>query len=290
MTATLASAHSWFNGMIGPREVGAPSIASANFHLGTSVFDGMMAYWNHDHYYLHKGPEHIRRFQHGCARMGLNFEWSCDELLVGIHQLLNCEPVGTQYVRPIAYRRSPELWVTGNKNRRVDVSIFTVRVPGNDDSGISCHISPIERISNKSIPGQTKVSGAYVNSYHARHTAEEAGFQDAIMLDRTGFVAEASAANLFCIKGGRLFTPQLSGDIFPGITRLTILEIAYEMRLNVQEIEMLPAFLLDCDGAFLCSTLMEIKGLNSIGPRKLNTQDLPIYNEIRDAFQRITGQ
>jgi branched-chain amino acid aminotransferase len=290
METTLASAHCWFNGILGDREIGSPSIASVNFHLGTSVFDGMMAYWNRDHYYLHKGQEHIRRFQHGCARMGLGFEWSCDELLAGIYDLLKCEAVGTQYVRPIAYRRGPELWITGNKGRKVDVCIFTVRVRRDDDSQIDCHISPIERISSRSVPAQTKVSGAYVNSYLARHTAEEAGFQDAIMLDRRGLVAEASAANIFSIKEGRLFTPQLSSDIFPGITRSTVLEIASGIGLNVEEMEMDPAFLMDAEGAFLCSTLMEIKGLNSIGQKKLRTNELPIYGAIRHAFRDITHQ
>jgi branched-chain amino acid aminotransferase len=77
-------------------------------------------------YYLHRTEEHLVRFRLGAARMGLEFSWSVDELLRGIQTLLAAEPTHTQYVRPIAYRRSPEIWVTGSLNRPVDVSIFTL--------------------------------------------------------------------------------------------------------------------------------------------------------------------
>jgi branched-chain amino acid aminotransferase len=189
------SRSSWFNGQIGDREEGAPSVASVSFHLGTSVFDGMMAYWNRDHYHLHRAEAHLVRFREGAKRMGLVLPWSIDELFVGIHELLNCQPKETQYVRPIAYRRVPELWITGSEHRPADVSIFTVRTEAHRDidAPISCQISPIERISSLSVPGQTKVSGAYVNSFVARRTAEMSGFDDGIMFDREGRLTEASA-------------------------------------------------------------------------------------------------
>src|SRR5271165_2063702 len=130
---THASRYSWHNGSITEREAGAPSVASISFHLGTGVFDGMMAYWNRDHYYLHRGEEHLVRFRHGAARMGLSVPWSVDEMLRGIHELLELEPKGTQYVRPIAFRGAPELWVTGSEGRPVDVAIFTVRTEWHRD-------------------------------------------------------------------------------------------------------------------------------------------------------------
>ena len=125
-------------------------------------------------------------------------------MATGIDELLALEPVGSQYVRPIAYRRAPELWVTGSEGRPVDVAIFTVRTDAHRDIDalISCQISPVERISSRSIPGHTKVSGAYVNSFLARRTAEAAGFDDGIMFDREGRLAEASAANVFSHSRG----------------------------------------------------------------------------------------
>ena len=78
---TQASQHAWYNGEITLREAGAPAVASISFHLGTGVFDGPMAYWNGDGYYLHRAEDHLVRFRLGAARMGLEFSWSVDDML-----------------------------------------------------------------------------------------------------------------------------------------------------------------------------------------------------------------
>jgi branched-chain amino acid aminotransferase len=289
---THASSFSWCNGKIEDREKGAPSVASISFHLGTGVFDGIMAYWNRDHYYLHRAEEHLIRFEKGAARMGLDFSWSVEEMLAGITELLALEPKGTQYIRPIAFRGGPELWVTGSEGRAVDVTIFTVRTETHRDLDlpISCQVSPIERISSRSIPGQIKVSGAYVNSFFARKTAEQAGFDDALMFDRDGHLAEASAANVFLIAGSLLLTPRLKPDVFPGITRQVFLELARSKGIEVREVELMRDELAEIDGAFVCSTLMEIRGLTRLDERALPTLELGTYKALVGAFRMLTHQ
>lgn len=289
---TKASTLGWYNGELRQREVGAPSIASISFHLGLGVFDGMMAYWNHDHYYIHRADEHLHRFRHGAARMGMSIPWSVDQMREGIDALLACEPRGTQYVRPVAYYGGPELWVTGAQGRPVDVSIFTVRTDAhrNIDAPMRCQLSGIERISSRSIPGQIKVSGAYVNSFHARRSAEAAGLDDGIMFDREGRLAEASAANVFVIMGDRLVTPPLNPDVFPGITRQTIIDVARAEGIDVAELDVGRAGLAGIEGVFLTSTLMEIRGVGRLDDRELRTKELPIFKAIVCGFRRITHQ
>lgn len=287
---TNTSTHAWFNGEIAPRETGAPSVASLSFHLGTGVFDGLMAYWNEDHYYCHRAEEHLARFKQGARRMGLEIPWSVQQLLAGVHALLDAEPHGTQYVRPIAYRRAPELWVTGSEGRPVDVSMFTVRVNREIDTPLTCHISPIERISGRAIPAQTKVSGAYVNSFNARRTAEQSGYQDGLMLDREGRLTEASAANFFAIRGDVLLTPPLNTDVFPGITRQVLLELSSSAGIECQQVDLRPKDLRRIDGAFLCSTLMEIRPVSRIGERELPTVEHAAYRSIVQEFRTLTRQ
>ena len=289
---TDASTYAWCNGDIKEREKGAPSVASISFHLGTSVFDGMMAYWNRDHYHILRAEEHLHRFQRGASCMGLHLSWSVDELLTGIMNVLDVEPKGTQYVRPIAFRGGPELWVTGSEGRPVDVSIFTVRTEAHRDldNPIGCEISTIERISSRSIPGQIKVSGAYVNSFFARRTAEKSGFNDGLMFDRDGHLAEASAANVFLVADGQLFTPRLKQDVFPGITRQVVLELARGLGIEVRETELTREDLAGIDGAFLCSTLMEIRGVSRLGEHALHTAESPIYKSLVHAFRTLTNQ
>ncbi len=289
---TQASTYSWGNGQIKEREKGAPSVASISFHLGTGVFDGMMAYWNRDHYYIHRAEEHLVRFRHGAARMGLFISWSVEELAAGIINLLKHEPSGTQYIRPIAFRGGPELWVTGSQNRPVDVTIFTVRTESHRDldDPISCELSSVERISSRSIPGQIKVSGAYVNSFFARRTAESHHFDDGLMFDREGHLTEASAANVFLIVGERLVTPRLKPDVFPGITRKAVLELACSKGIETREAELRREDLVEIDGAFVCSTLMEIRAVSRIDDRPLPTVDSPVYTNVVSAFRAITHQ
>jgi branched-chain amino acid aminotransferase len=287
---TEASAHSWCNGLIKEREEGAPSVASISFHLGTGVFDGMMAYWNRDHYQIFRGEDHLVRFRRGAACMGLDFPWTVDELLSGIEQLLECEPKGTQYIRPIAFRGGPELWVTGSEGRPVDLTIFTVRTETyrDLDAPIACEISSVERISSRSIPGQIKVSGAYVNSFYARKSAEKSGFDDGLMFDREGHLTEASAANVFLIVGERLLTPRLKPDVFPGITRRVVIELATMLGIDVCEVEVRRDALTRVEGAFLCSTLMELRAVSTIGGRALPTTEMPIYRKLVQAFRELT--
>jgi len=289
---TQASAHSWCNGEIKEREEGAPSVASISFHLGTGVFDGMMAYWNRDHYYLHRAEDHLARFRRGAACMGLLVPWTVEEMLAGIVELLKHEPSGTQYVRPIAFRGAPELWVTGSEGRPVDVSIFTVRTDDyrDLDRPIRCELSPIERISSRSIPGQVKVSGAYVNSFLARKTAEKSGFDDGLMFDRDGHLTEASAANVFLIGGERLVTPVLKPDVFPGITRQVVLELAGRCGIETQEAKLRREDLSGADGAFVCSTLMELRALSALGERPLPTAELAVFKALVGAFRDLTHQ
>ena len=289
---TQASKYSWCNGCIKEREEGAPSVASISFHLGTGVFDGMMAYWNHDHYYLHLAEEHLIRFRHGALQMGLNLSWTVQEMLAGIIDLLKVEPQGTQYIRPIAFRGGPELWVTGSEGRPVDVSIFTVRTEAHRDIDVpmACELSSVERVSSRSIPGQIKVSGAYVNSFFARRTAEKSGFEDGIMFDRDGHLCEASAANVFFVASDMLITPRLKPDVFPGITRQVVLELAHGAGIEVREAELRRQDLDDIQGAFLCSTLMEIRGLCRLQERILPTLELPVYKGLLTAFRTLTHQ
>lgn len=289
---TQASTHCWSNGQIKAREQGAPSVASISFHLGTGVFDGIMAYWNHDHYYVHRVEEHLIRFRHGASRMGLAFHWSVEELLAGIMELLKQEPKGTQYVRPIAFRGGPELWITGSEGRPVDVSIFTVRTEQHRDidAPLCCELSSVERISSRSIPPQIKVSGAYVNSFLARKVAEKSGYDDGLMFDREGHLTEASAANVFLLSGNRLITPRLKPDVFPGITRQVVLEIARNHGIDASEAELRYNDVVDVEGAFVCSTLMEIRAISKLGDRSLPTLELPLFRTLVSGFRALTHQ
>lgn len=278
----------WLNGEIVGRQEASPSISSVSLHLGIGVFDGLMAYWNGDHYYIHKGAEHFARFCEGSARMNLRFPWSAHQLEMGMRAVLDRSQPQTYYIRPVAYRGAPQIFLTGSEARPADVCIFGVPVARDNDRSMTCQISTVERTSHRSVPVTWKICGSYVNSYLARRQAETAGFDDAIMLDRAGNITEASAANAFFIRGDTLVTPRLNGDVFPGITRTVILDLAAAAGFTCQERDLIPSDLGNMEGAFLCSTLMEIRPVSALGSVSFATEKHPTFRAILARFRDMT--
>ncbi|MEH2224832.1 aminotransferase class IV [Nostoc sp.] len=285
-----ATEFSWHNGKIVQREQAAPSIASHSLHLGIGVFDGMMAYWNENNFYIHQMDAHLNRFQNGSKNMGLEFPWSNEELKSGIKMLLDKVPKKNYYIRPIVYHPNPQINVLESDAMPVDVAIFGVTVPRDVETPISCHISPFERVSSRAIPVCWKICGTYVNSYLVRRTAKIAGFNDGIMLDREGRIAEASAANIFFLDRDAIVTPRLTSDIFPGITRLTLIDIAKSLGIEVFERDILPKELPNFEGAFLAATLMELKPINNIENLEYQSASNPLFQCILKEFRALTHQ
>ena len=180
--------HVWLNGEIRDARDASPSIASISLNIGTGVFDGMIAYWNEDHYNVFRAPEHLERLRVGAERMSLNFRWTTNDLLQAIDRLLAVLPPRTYYIRPLVLRAGPELFITGADAQPVDLCIYAVLVGRDNDNPMNCCLSSFERVSSRSMPTHCKVSGIYVNCYLTRKEAEQRGFDDGLMLDRFGRV------------------------------------------------------------------------------------------------------
>lgn len=278
----------WHNGKIVEREQAAPSIASHSLHLGIGVFDGIMAYWNRDRYYIHRVDAHFHRLRHSAAKMGLELAWSTEDLKLGLKALLEQIPATNYYIRPIVYRKEPQL--VFQEAMPVDVTILAVTSPRNLDQALKCHISDYERVSGRAIPVSWKICGVYVNSYLSRRAANLAGFDDAIMLDQDGRITEATAANLFFLQQDRVVTPQLTPNIFPGITRETLLEIAQSSSIEVIERDIRPDELGNFDGAFLAATMIELKPISTIDPHQYDSSNHRLFQHFLRKFREITHQ
>ncbi|MEH2206888.1 MAG: aminotransferase class IV [Nostoc sp.] len=277
----------WHNGKIVPREQADPSIASHSLHLGIGVFDGITAYWNGDHYYIHRLIQHLERLHNGSNKIGLYYSWSIETLAAGIEELLEQLPPTTYYIRPIIYRSQPNIFIT---NDIADVTILAVTVPRDVNKSLSCQISTFERVSSRAIPIEWKLCGTYINSYLARTTSQAAGFDDGIMLNQAGNIAEASAANLLFLHQGSIITPSLDSDVFPGITRYTLFDIAHDLGIPVIERTIQPNELACFEGAFLASTMMELKPIHNIQNYQYQTANNQLFKRILAVFREITHQ
>jgi branched-chain amino acid aminotransferase len=155
-------------------------------------------------------------------------------------------------------------------------------------TGLAVMVSSWRRVTDNAIPARGKISGAYVNSALAREDARVSGFDDAIVLNERGKVAEASVANLVLVRGGTLITPATSGDILEGITRRTLLQLARDMALPVEEREVDRTELYVADEIFVCGTGAQLAPVVSVDRRPVGAgQPGPIAAALRRRFMDI---
>ncbi len=282
------AAIAWHNGRLVEREQAAPSIASHSLHLGVGVFDGIMAYWNGNRYYIHRLDAHLDRLRNGSTQMGLGFSWSNEDLKIGLLSLLDKIPTNNYYIRPIVYRSGA--YLNFSDTMPIDVTILAVTIARDIAKPLTCHISTFERVSGSAIPVTWKICGTYVNSYLSRRAAELNGFNDAILLDQEGRITEATAANIFFLQKDTVITPTLTPHIFPGITRATLLDIAQALGIEVIERDIRASELGNFDGAFLAATMMELKPLASIDSYQYNSAHHLLFRQFLQKFQEITHQ
>ncbi|HEX4806380.1 MAG TPA: aminotransferase class IV [Conexibacter sp.] len=284
----VVSELAWVDGGLVPREQGAPSLASSTFHMGTGVFDGIMAYWNEDHYRLHRVEEHLVRFKTGAARMDLPFPWTIEELEAGIRALLDTLPRRTHYIRPIAFRGAPEIMLVASRELPVSACIFAVEVERDVADPMRGTVVEVRRVSSRAIPVAWKVCGTYANSFLAQRMAFARGADVGVLLDGAGRLAEASTSNLFLIRGEALVTPSVDADVFPGITRRCVLEIAARLGVEALERDVDPRELSRCEGAFLASTMLELRPFSAIDDVAFATAAHPLYRRVRAEFDAAT--
>jgi branched-chain amino acid aminotransferase len=279
----------WINGEVIDSNKANVSIASHTLHYGLGVFDGIMAYWkkNSNSHAPFKIKEHYKRFLDSAELLGLKNKFSITDLEKATFSLLDL--VSNQpndfYVRPIIFRALPHIPLTGSTSLGDgDIAIMLMEVPKSEVTEVSLMISSYERVKGVSIPVQSKVCAAYTNSYLARLEAEKNGFNDGILLNTDGFVCEASAANIFFIKNNILVTPLITRDIFPGITRSTIIDIAEENGIEVQQIPIHSTQIQQYDACFLTATLMGIVAVNKISEVVFHSNDNECFKSIRKKY------
>ncbi|MGW0810969.1 branched-chain amino acid transaminase [Nonomuraea sp. NPDC002799] len=256
-------------------EVGLPP-TTQGLHYGTGVFEGIRAYATPggEDAHLFRAQDHYRRFLRSCRLLRIDPGLTAGELTdVTVELLRRNGDQGDVYVRPLAYKLGllpgtpPGVNLSGVSGA---VTIVASRLgayapPG----GVRCLISSWRRPSRAALPVQAKITGAYVNNALAVDDARAAGFDDAILLNEAGQVAEASTANVFVVRGGRLATPPADADILPGITRDTVLTLAAELGLPAAESPLHPADLLLADEVFLTGTGIGVTPVIEINGRPI---------------------
>ncbi|MEJ2902022.1 branched-chain amino acid transaminase [Pedobacter panaciterrae] len=232
-----------------------------SLHYGYAVFEGIRAYSTHNGTRIFKAREHFERLKRSAELVHIPFTWDINKLIKQTYRLLEINNLKDAYIRPLIYC-PPAMSLVAAKEASIMICVWDWEAYLGHKLLKVC-VSSFERPNPKSTPIEAKVSGNYVNSILATTEAKRKGFDEALLLDMYGNVAEAPGANIFIEKNGRLYTPPL-GNILPGITRATVIELCHILDIEIIEKHLSVKDLKHADSAFFCGTATEIAGIGSV--------------------------
>ena len=233
-----------------------------SLHYGSGVFEGIRAYKIKNGTGVFKLSEHIDRLFYSAEKIGLEIPQSKKELIEATLEVLRKNNLQSAYIRPLVFFDESALGITTAKNKtRVLIAAWEWGKYLPDS--VSVKISNFARISEKSTICDAKISGHYVNSLLATSSAKKQGFDEALLLDHCGNIAEGPGENIFFISGKSLFTPKL-GKILNGITRSTVIDIAKNLGYKIHQEDISPSRLAEFEGAFFTGTAAEVTPISSI--------------------------
>jgi branched-chain amino acid aminotransferase len=210
-------------------------------HYGTACFEGIRGNWNdeQEQLFLFRVKDHYERMLDGCRILKISLPYSSDEMCQLTVKLV--EKSGYRedvYIRPLAYKSAEAIGVRlHNLEDDFFIIVATLAAYLNADEGVRCCTSSWRRVDDTMIPARGKITGIYVNSALAKTEANEHGFDEAILLNHDGHVAEGSGENIFFVLDGKLVTPPSSDNILLGVTRDTVIRLARN-ELGIETVEM----------------------------------------------------
>lgn len=254
----------WMNGTFIPWKSATSHIISQGLHYASAVFEGERAYSGK----IFKSREHTKRLFKSAEIIGIRIPYSEDEIEIAKKQLIKKMNFVNCYVRPLVWRGSQQMGLSTN-----DADIH-VAISAWDDwhsyfneddrlKGLNLITSPWKRPAPDTAPFEAKASGPYIICTMSKQYAEERGYQDALMLDYRGYVAEGTGANIFFIKDNKIHTP-IPDCFLNGITRQTVIEIVKKLGFDLIERHILPNEIDQYEEAFLTGTAAEITSIKSI--------------------------
>lgn len=282
--------YAFFEGAIVPVEQAKISVRTHALNYGTACFGGIRGYWNDklEQLFVFRIEDHYRRFLNSTKLLMMDLPYSVADLIQITLELLRKEGWRQDvYIRPLAYKADEKIGVRlhGLTDR---VAIFSVAFGRyiEKEEGTHLTVSSWRRIDDNAIPARGKISGAYVNSALAKSDALLNGFDEALVLNASGHVAEGSAENFVMIRNGVAITPPVTENILEGITRRTLFHLL-RTELDVEVVERLidrtEVYL--ADEAFLCGTGVQIAAVTKIDHRPVGEGKMgPITSQLRDLY------
>ena len=259
---------------------------SQSLHYGYSVFEGIRSYKTiNEETKIFKAVEHFDRLKQSAHAMNMPYHWTTEQLIEATYETLRRNNLQDAYIRPVVYAPANMSFVR-NKESYIVIETWEMQ-PFLGEKLIRVMTSSFQRPNPKGFKIHAKATGHYVNSILASQEAKANGYDEALLLDMNDYVAEGPGANIFFEKNGKLFTPAL-GNILPGITRATVLEICDELEIPVEEKMFTVNELKKADAAFYCGTAAEVIGWESIDDIRFSKPwNESVGKVIQDAYKNL---
>lgn len=270
MTLPL-SKYVWFDKKYVLTEKAKVPITTHAIHYGTSIFEGIRAYWNGKNLHVFRLDEHVKRFRRSGQYYNISLNYSdkiISDAIIGICKKNKIKK--SCYIRPFYFIGDYGINLHVTEKAPTHVAIFTF--PFGDlfnKNGITAGVVSWRKFSDMSTPTQAKMGGNYLNSIIATQEAKRNGFDEAILLDHNGNVSEAPGENIFIVRDGQLLTPSLASSVLEGITRDAIIKIAKDLDIDFIERDISRSELIISDEIFLTGTAAEITPIISMDSKKI---------------------
>ncbi|HVI49157.1 MAG TPA: branched-chain amino acid transaminase [Chitinophaga sp.] len=233
-----------------------------SLHYGYAVFEGIRAYKTaNGEVKIFKAKEHFDRLQRSCELIHIPYKFNNEELIAASYKVLEMNNMEEAYIRPLVFC-PPNMTLKAASESQILICAWEWGAYLGEKL-LRVMTSSFERPNPKAFKIESKSAGLYVNSILASQEAKEKGYDEALLLDMNGFVAEGPGANIFFEKDGKIFTPP-AGNILPGITRATVIELCKELNIPLEEKLFTIAELKEAECAFFCGTAAEVIGLESL--------------------------
>lgn len=275
----------WFNGDFVPWRDGRVHVICHGLHYGSAVFEGERMYQGK----IFKLEEHTERLFKSAEYLGMEIPFTQDQINQACIDACERNGISEGYIRPIAWRGSEEMGISAQKTK-THVAIATWDWPSYfpkeiREKGIALKTTKWKKPAPDTAPCFSKASGLYMINTIAKHEAEEEGFQDVLMHDYRGYVAESSGANIFMVKNGVVYTP-IADCFLNGITRATVIEMAKAKGIPLEEVRIMPDELLEADEIFITGTAVEVTPIGRIDDTEFKVG--PVTKDFMDAYAALT--
>ncbi|MGH9052703.1 MAG: branched-chain amino acid transaminase [Acidimicrobiia bacterium] len=290
------SPYAWVDGELVPSEEATVSVFTHALHYGTGVFEGIRAYETPEGTAVFRLPEHMERLQRSAKAYGIPLEWSVEQLCKAAKELLRASELRSAYIRPLVFYGTGALGLNpaGCRVQTVIVAWRWGAYLGEEGvrSGIRVRVSSWRRIDHAALVPNAKGTGGYLNSILARQEAVWSGYEEAIMLNHNGYVADGSGENLFVVRDGAVRTPPPTEGPLEGITRDAVMTLLRDEGYHVAETRVARADLYYAHELFFTGTAAEVTPIREVDDRPVGEgKPGPVTRRAQELFhQTVTGR